>query len=508
MIARGTLLIRAGLIVLLAGQASAQQPSSGGASVLLPADHWAVAAARRLARLGVAPARFGWGDGALTAVAVGRLFAGADADGSEDPELAALVHDYRRRFEEEFPATARVVHARSLPRYVEGFVNLGYATDKGRVLPGRAFGTGKDDVGPPEPLRDQSDVRGGGRTTVLAPDVIGATASVQRSGEDWTLADGHVLAAWRGFGAWIGRRRPHWGPGVGGGLLFNGVADFDAVGVALTEPLVLPWLLRYLGPIRFESFVSRLDSNATVRRPWVLGSHVSVSPHPRLLLGASMGAMFGGDSVAPVTLKTLWSMFTAHGLESAGTEFENGLASFEIRYQPPLGDVPLVAYLEWAAEDNHEAWLDVPGRVIGLELVAVPGLPQMSLGVERTTFARACDDCKFYAMWYRHYLFVDGWTQDRIPIGHPLGGDGSEWLAYATWDDPSRGVRLTGRVFERNRGTRNAYSPTRNGRSAGASALTQWRIADRLDVLVEGSGEWGRRDWSETSLSAQLRWLF
>lgn len=505
---RAALLVLLGCTFLAAGPTSAQESSFGSASVLLPADHWAVAAARRLARMGLAPRRFGWGDGSITALAVGRLLASADASGSEDVRLAALVHGYQRRFEQEFPATARAIHGYAVPRHFEGFVNFGYATEDGRLLPGRAFGTGKDEVGPPESAADQSHVMGGSRLTLLAPDIIGGTISVHRAGDDWTLDDGHVLAAWHGFGAWAGRRRPHWGPGKGGGLLFSGTAAFDAVGIALTEPLVLPWVLRYIGPIRFESFVSRLDSNATIRRPWVLGSHVSISPHPRLMLGGNLGAMFGGDGVAPVTLKTIWSMFTAHGLESAGTEFENGMASVEIRYQPPLGDLPLVAYLEWAAEDNHEAWVDFPGRVIGLELAAVPGMPEMSIGVERTTFARACDSCKFYAMWYRHYLFVDGWTQDRMLIGHPLGGDGSEWLTYATWDLPSRGVRLTARAFLRNRGSRNAYSPTRNGRSTGAAALAQWRIADQVDAIFEGAGEWGRRDWRETSLSAQLRWFF
>jgi hypothetical protein len=33
------------------------------ASPMLPADHWAVDAARRAAVLGLAPAAFGWGDG-------------------------------------------------------------------------------------------------------------------------------------------------------------------------------------------------------------------------------------------------------------------------------------------------------------------------------------------------------------------------------------------------------------------------------------------------------------
>lgn len=465
-------------------------------------------AARRLARMGLAPRRFGWGDGSLTALEVARVLREADGGGSDDVEVASLARAYWERFQSEFPATAQVLAGDRGRRFAEGYANVGFATGDGRVLPGRARGTDKEDVSDPFPLSELSEVRGGGRLSVLAPSLVGATAELQRQGESWKLTDGHVLLSWKGVGAWAGRRAPAFLTGAGGGLLFNGDANFDAVGLALTRPLMLPSVLRLIGPVRFETFVSRLDSNAAVRHPWLLGSRVSVSPHPRLLLGGTMGAMFGGDSVAPVTLRTLWSMFTAHGIGAAGTEFENGLASVDVRFRPPLGPLPMMLYLEWAAEDNHAAWVEFPATVAGVELTAVPGAPAVSLGIERTSFSTPCDSCKFYAMWYRHYLFLDGWTQDRVPIGHSLGGEGVEWLLYATWDAPERGIRIIGRTFTRDRGTHNIYSQTRNGRSVGGALSAAFRTGEQLELTLRGAGEWGRGDWRETSLAAQLRWLF
>jgi hypothetical protein len=223
--------------------------------------------------------------------------------------------------------------------------------------------------------------------------------------------------------------------------------------------------------------------------------------------------MFGGEGVAPVTWHTIWSMLRSHGINSAGSEFENGMASWEVRFRPPIPVVPVSLYMEWGTDDNHAAWTLFPARVIGAQVPAVPGIPALSLGIEHAGFSRPCTGCdgchcEYYATWYRHYLFKDGWTVDRQPIGHPLGGEGSEWLAYGTWDDPAHRLRFDVRAFHRNRGSYNIYSPDRKGSSVGGEIATVYRSTPNLDLLFRGAFEEGRADWSEASLVAGLRWVF
>jgi Capsule assembly protein Wzi len=129
------------------------------------------------------------------------------------------------------------------------------------------------------------------------------------------------------------------------------------------------------------------------------------------------------------------------------------------------------------------------------------------VGLEHAYFKKPCGSCDRYATWYRHYIYKDGWTLDREPIGHPLGGNGDETLLYARWDDPRRPLRLEARTFVRVRGRFNIYSPAREGHSTGGELSAVYRTRTNLDVLLSGSLEDGRR-WTESSLFAGVRWIF
>jgi hypothetical protein len=141
-------------------------------------------------------------------------------------------------------------------------------------------------------------------------------------------------------------------------------------------------------------------------------------------------------------------------------------------------------------------------------------MPTLSLGLERTAFSAPCTGCdgcacEYYATWYRHYVFMDGWTLDRQPIGHPLGGDGTEWLLYGRVDNAARRFRVDGRVFTRDRGRYNLYAPVRAGRSAGGRTAVEYRLTTELELHVDAALERGRAagGWTASSLSAGLRWV-
>lgn len=507
--------VAASLAILASSGASAQEPSTHGASPFLPPDHWAVLAARRLSALDLAPRDFGWGDGSLTRESVGRVLYDAVMTARErHPDLVAISAGYWARFSQEFPATvAASDHFPGQSPHSEGWVSIGYSTAHGRVFPVRSVDNTRDNVTGPSPRPDLSAVDVGANLSFATGPFLAGSITPERVDGDWTIREGYLLASWRKIGLWAGRRAPAFQTGAGGGIVLNGTAAFTGGGLAFTDPIRLPWILRHLGSIRFETFLSRIDSNATIPRPWFMATHASISPHPRLLLGVSQAFMFGGEGVAPFTWRNFKEMFFAHGIVTAGKEFENGIASGEIRFRPPSPLVPLSLYLEWGADDNHSAWTLFPGRVIGGQIPAVPGIPSLSLGFEHTSFSKPCDTCgschcEYYATWYRHYLFKDGWTLDREPIGHPLGGDGHEWLLYGTWDNPADRLRLDGRTFLRYRGPYNIYSPAHQGRSIGGSLAAVYRATSHLDVLFNGAMEDGHTGWRQSSMTAEFRWLF
>ena len=85
--------------------------------------------------------------------------------------------------------------------------------------------------------------------------------------------------------------------------------------------------------------------------------------------------MFSGEGQPPFTFRNFKEMFLTHGIRVAGSEFENGIASVEARWRPPIPVVPAVLYVEWGTDDNHSAWIKFPGVVAGLEVPSVPGVP-------------------------------------------------------------------------------------------------------------------------------------
>ena len=508
----------------LACRANAQS-SPHFASPVLPADHWAVAAARRAAEVGLAPPAFGWGDGALTQAAVGWALWHASERAKIGSTLSPAVAEEWRRFAYEFPAVAaRIPKAivvsrgdsipttRRTPLPISASVAARFVSADGRILPVRSLDRTRENVEPPRSLADLDDGDVELRVGGLLGRHVAAEVGGGRSDAEWQLSDWHALASAGPVGAWVGERAPDYGPGAGGGLIFDGRSAFTGGGFTLLNPIRLPWLLRYLGYVRGETFLSRLDSNATTRRPWMFASRVSFTPHPRLLLGATQAFMFAGEGQPPFTFRNFKEMFLTHAIKTAGREFENGIASVEARWRPPIPAVPAVLYAEWGTDDNHSAWFEFPAVVAGVSLPSLPSLPAVSLGLERASFAAPCSSCngcacEYYATWYRHYVFLDGWTVDRQPIGHPLGGDGTEWLLYGRYDDASRRTRIDGRVFTRERGRYNVFAPTREGRSVGGRIAANYRLTVPVELQVTGELERGRRDWTASSMSVGVRWV-
>lgn len=521
---------RVGMLLLLSAAVSASaagqvvdssrasdRRSLNAASPFLPAESWAVAAVRRLDALGLAGDDFAFGDGSLTRHAVGRVLRDAvEKAKREQPQLEPMASMYWSRFAREFRATARALgdSGQQSAAPVEGSVRAGFARQTGRLFPVRVT-SGREGIGP-FPRADLSEPTGTVGATLLAGRYFVAALEGQYTDERLTFGESHAVVGWRKVAVWAGRRAPAFGPGTGGGLLFSGTAPLAGGGVALTEPVRLPSVLRHMGAIRFEALLARLDSNADIRHPWIVASHASLSPHPRLLVGVTQSFMFGGDGLPPLTFKNFKSLYGGKRLENSTNlaGFENGLASAELRFRPPIPGVPMVLYLEMGAEDTHSdlsskaPWRVVPARVMGVHFPAIGRSTSLSLGLEHTYFSGPCSGCSYYATWYRHYLFKDGWTANRQPIGHALGGDGREWLASGVWDDVGGRLRVTGRVFRRNRGPYNIYSPLLAGSSTGGRLDGMYQLGSRSRVLFDGSAERTASGVGQSSFFAGAQWVF
>ncbi len=495
----GPVALAALALLLPAVPGAAQQ-----ASPFLPEGHWSLEAVRRLDAAGatgpgVDPVSrsmtvgeaIHWLDRVATAATAATAAEAATATGTA-PAWGPRVRAYRERLAAElgWPSGESLGRWDAGVRSVHGSAFVGYAAVDDALEPGSGS-WGLEDWSGPIARPDTRGVRTELRVAADAGPFLAGAASVATVGSAMEVEEAYVTSGVGVVGLWLGRRPMGYRVGEGGGLVLDRVR-VDGLGLFLRRPIVLP----VVGAVRVETDLSRLDDNGWIGEPWLWSSRASVQPHPRLALGATRAIMFGGEGNEPVTLRNvLYMLVGKHG--GSGSGFENQVASVDVRYRPPL-PAPVLVRLEWGFDDSAGAWFDQPGWLAGVELVSVPGLPALSLGLEHTRIAGAVEG---HSIWYRHWWFHDGWVNGDASLGHPLGGHGREWLLYGVADLVEEGVRVDGRIFLRNRGDYNLFAPARSGSSRAASLELEWRLARQLEVVVGAHWEEGESDWRETSLS-------
>ncbi|HUG40848.1 MAG TPA: capsule assembly Wzi family protein [Longimicrobiales bacterium] len=479
------------LLVLLALPADST-PQSPPAAPFLPQDHWSLEVVRSLLVAGTVDAPGLLGRRTLTRTEVVealRAAAAAPAEGGRK------VGEALERFLYEFP-TADPTGT--------GLAIAAAAAAGGEALTGRlrtGTGVGVDGVPayPPVPLPDHTGPLGIISLTARAGVRAAALLEAGHLADGWSVASAHATVALGPVLLWGGRRPVGFGPGAGGGIVLGDRAVVDGGGLQLARAARGPGALGVFGPVHFETLLGREGPSGQVENPWFWAARGSLTPHPRLTLGINRGALFGGEgNVGGSLTDLLYIIIGKHA--GGGSAYENQVVSVDVHYRPPL-PIPAEAYVEWGFEDSAGAWRDTPGTVWGVAFGDLPGLPGTRLGIERADFARSC--CG-NPMWYRHMLLLAGWTQDAIPLGHPLGGHGEEWLLFGSGGLLEERLHVRASLALRDRWSENLYAPDREGRSrAGtvrASFLAgRWTLASDLAV-EDGSG------WTETAIRATVRY--
>jgi hypothetical protein len=300
-----------------------------------------------------------------------------------------------------------------------------------------------------------------------------------------------------------GRGRVGYSNGYGGGVVLAGGVPLDGVELESWRPVRGPGVLRYLGPITYDLFFGKIPGDRHPGDPYFWGARGTIQPHPRMTFTVQRAALFGGEgSDKPVTAANVLRMLIGRVV---GGSFEDQIVSMSGRFRLPTESVlPLVLYADVGSEDAAGAFRKVPGLLAGLESAALPGAPWLSLGVEGSVFAHSC--CG-NPPWYRHYAFPGAWALEDRPLGHRLGGQGSEVLVHGRADLLDSRLRIGGEAFRRRRSGENLYVPGREGGSLGAGGEVTWRFSPIAELSAGGNLEDGG-DWTQGSLHASASWLF
>jgi hypothetical protein len=490
---RPSTLSLAALLTLLALAAprplAAQSPDTAARlEGFLAPDHWLRLALRRAAADGLAPVAWIGTPRSLRPSDVRRTLDVARDSAAHGSGSHTWIRDISARLESDF----------GMPRR-RGFhfgvrAAAGASSSNGGRIAGLAFPSADGyDYGPPPAVPDSA--RAFARVTGFAgigPLVAGFDLEV---GPERLVNRQLVLSTRVGpLDLRAGRQPLAFGPGTDDGVTLGPRTSFDGVSLATAEPFRLPSFLRKLGGVRASLLVARMDASGYVAHPWFAASRVSFEPSTSWALGLNRAVILGGEGNTPVTARRLLLvLFGETDNESKDSDFENQVASVDLTVRIG-GRLALLGYVEYGFDDAGPSFIRVPGFLAGLEANRIPGLERVALGAELAAFGGSC--CGHPA-WYRHGRLAAGWSDGGRRLAHSLGGHGGE--AALTWRvDPGRsGFLGSGRLFLRHRGAENVYSPSWQGRSAGARLAVSWPLSRVL--RLEGAGEfeaangWQRR---------------
>jgi hypothetical protein len=253
------------------------------------------------------------------------------------------------------------------------------------------------------------------------------------------VAAGYLkLTAWN-MELLVGRDRLWWGPGLNGSLILSANAPpLDQVRVGTAEPVLLPWIGEWVGPIKAVFFLAQLEEDREDPRAKLAGMRVTVSPVSVLELGMSRAVMFDGRRRPRLEVENYPRaiFYPAAGDDRLReAKFRNN-SLFAIdadlrlpnvdRYFFPARDLRLYGEFGWddtCCNSNFIPSREAISGLVGTHLLGVFGREGLEA---RAEYARSS------VQSFRHDQFSDGYVTRGDVISHFIGTEGDAYLARVT----------------------------------------------------------------------------
>jgi membrane-associated phospholipid phosphatase len=258
--------------------------------------------------------------------------------------------------------------------------------------------------------------------------------------DQFRLLDTYVAANLGGWDLSFGKQSLWWGPGDGTALIFSDNAEpIYMARVSRTAPFLLPWILKYLGPMKIDAFYGQLAGNEFPPRPLIHGEKISFKPTENLELGFSRTAEFGGVGRA-LTPAAIFNSYFSYVSSGQGYASNNNpgkrTGGFNFSYRVPFVRRWLSIYVDSISSDDPSP-LASPRRAAintGLYMPRIPGINKLDLHVEggyTDTSTSRSQGGKFYywELFYYHNLYTN---KDNI-IGSWIGREGVGYQAWSTY---------------------------------------------------------------------------
>ena len=244
------------------------------------------------------------------------------------------------------------------------------------------------------------------------------------------------------FDVAFGKQSLWWGPGTMGGMLYSDNIDpVLMLKVNQVQPIILPSLLKYLGPVRVQAFFGRLADYHYPRAPYIHGEKIMLKPSPNLEVGFSRTTMAFGQGI-PFTFRNLVSTYFSvtdiasnpNPQDYPGKRF----GGLDFSYRPPYLRRWLTIYTDNMNADNVSPLVN-PSRAMynpGIYLSQVPRF-------QKNDFRLEVANTRTRGEPYTSFFYNEGYTNKGFLIGDTVGRHGSAFDASSTyWLSPRRRIQV------------------------------------------------------------------
>jgi len=259
-------------------------------------------------------------------------------------------------------------------------------------------------------------------------------------GTAFVMKRGYGVLSFLGLDLQIGKDSQWWGPGYHGALLLtNNAEPFTLARLTNPQPVLLPWIFKYLGPFRFTFFATRLEKDRKdVPEPYLWGMRLNFKPHPYLEFGLERTAILGGKGRSE-SLKTWWYSFTGQAENKTGSGAGDQRAGLDVKLTLPFRLQPLQLYAEADGEDEAGGLPTKWAYVTGIYLPRLLNLERIGFRAEYAT-----DHVPGYPnVWYRHHIYTAGYTYEGRIIGHHMGTDSKDIFLETSYLIPEKNGKLS-----------------------------------------------------------------
>jgi hypothetical protein len=323
--------------------------------------------------------------------------------------------------------------------------------------------------------------------TPLQPEVPIATTN------QFTLLDTYAAAKAAGWNLSFGKQSLWWGPAVGGALLFSDNAEPILMFRANKTFVELPWIFRFLGPMKLDVFFGKLSGNEFPPRPLIHGEKISFHPGPEWEIGIERTSELGGVGRA-LTPGAIWESYV--GVKSsfeypANRDPGKRTLGFDASYRPQYlhnwatiyGDGLLPASNVYNVDNSHNPIYD-PARTalrLGIYMPRVPGATKADFRVESVYTDPPTPRSIRGTYVYWDGIYKDLYTNKQNLIGDWIGREGMGFQAWSNyWFTPKSSLQISYRHAKVDKD----FIPSGETVNDGTVGIQWWL---HKDVSVSGS---------------------